>query len=720
MVQLSKALMRNRTAANAAAPMPAPSHRTSDDRPDASFADLLAALIRRKWTIAATTGLFAGAALAYIMVTPKLYTAGAAVLLELRSSVSQQDTLRFSFASDSTLVDSQIKIISSEAVLRRVVDRENLQNDPELGTPEIGIFAKLKRAVGLGMPASEQAEESANAAVESLAKALSVRRPERTYVMEINVTARDPKKSARLTNAVAEAYIADQADARGDLARREEEFLEGSITRTREKIRKAEDAVEQFKRKNQIVGAAGKLVNEQLLNEVNSELAQTRVKTSEAKARAEQVRRLIASGKPPDALADALKSPVIDKLRVQIAEISRAEANAKTTLGERHPQYLEIQQQLRDTRRLISEELNRIGESARNDARAAQAQEDDLSAQVEQLKKETGSTNQSIVAMRELEREVESNRAVLDNLLKAKASVTRDSGDMPIARMIARATPPTAASAPRRIPIMLLALVTGLGLGTVLALLLEHWRAVRNGPAQSAAPEETDIPVTLLPAPSRARTGNKPHTLLDRSTDPAFAEVTASNHSDYARAVKGLADAAMARSGSDETGPRKILLIGQSSDEKTALLAANLAQALAAARHRTMVIDNGDSNTPLCRIWSPNSAIGQIAFANGAQRIAIAVANSDNNRLLIVPARAATDGIERLPPLVSDIDQSLDCILFNARSADIAADAKLLIDANIVIIHGGETDGIFEISPGLAQALSAANSNVLIAVDQAA
>lgn len=712
MVRLRKALMREQAAPAAALPAPL-------SAAEASFADLLAALMRRKWTIAATTAAFAGAALAYVLVTPKLYTAGAAVLLELRSSVSQQDTLRFSFASDSTLVDSQIKIISSETVLRRVVDRENLQNDPEFGKPEIGLIAKLKRAVGLGLPPAEQAEESANAAVESLAKALSVRRPERTYVMEINVTAQDPKKSARLTNAVAEAYINDQADARGDLARREEEFLEGSIARTRDKIRKAEDAVEQFKRRNQIVGATGKLVNEQLLSEVNTELAQARVKTAEAKARAEQVRRLIASGRPADAVADALKSPVVDKLRVQVAEISRAEANAKTTLGERHPQYLEIQQQLRDTRRLIAEELNRIGESARNDARAAQAQEDDLTAQVEQLKKDTGSTNQSIVAMRELEREVETNRAVLDNLLKAKASVTRDSGDMPIARIIARATPPVGASAPRRIPIMLLALFSGAGLGIVLALLLEHWQRARSAHDASAPPAD-DLPITLLPPPARAATKGPPHALLDASADPAFAAVSAGPGSDYARAVAGLAHTAMAGPAPTDAGPRKILLIGHHSADKTALFAANLAQALAAARHRTMIIDNGDSNAPLARIWSPASPVGRVTFANGAQRIAIAVANSDDKRLLIVPAQASSDGIERLPRLIADMDGALDCIIFSARSDDVEANATLLTDANIVIIHGGENEGVLEISPILAQALEAANSNVLIAVDQAA
>ena len=701
MVSLKKVLVRAR---EVTAPLAA---RPPGSAADASLGDIISVLLRRKWSILIATATLSGIAFAYTLAAPRLYTAAAAVLLELRSSVSQQDTLRFSFASDSTLVDSQIKIMSSETVLRRVVERENLRDDAEFGTPELGIFARLKRAAGLAPPVNEQAQESTNAAIESLAKALSVRRPERTYVMELNITAKDPKKAARLTNAVAEAYIADQADARGDIARREEEFLESNITKTREKIRTAENNAEQYKRTNQIVGASGKLVNEQLLTEVNTELAQTRAKTAEAKSRAEQIKKILASGRSVDGMADALKSPVIDKLRVQFAEISRNEANAKTTLGERHPQYLEIQQQLRDTRRLITEELNRIAEGARNDQRVAQAQEDNLAAQIEQLKTETSTTNQAIVNLRELEREVETNRAVLDNLLKAKGNLTRDSADMPVARIIARATPPVAASSPRRIPIMLLAMFSGIALGVISALLMEHFkhrRGSRIEPRTGTAVHhgETQFPVTILPPPSRLIANVRAKALLDQNADPAFSEVTTATKSDYSQAMTRFAAHAIANQGD---GIIKMLIIGHGDANDTALFTANFAQALAHAGCRTMVVDNGDTNAPLCRVWSADSKVGRVDFTNGAQRIAISIANDDKATLLIVPAEASPTRIERLPQLLGNIETSLDCIIFSAGLENVQHDARLLLDASLVIIHGKAIDGVFDIQADVARAV---------------
>ena len=306
-------------------------------------------VMRRWWPLMAFVfSIVVIVAFTYAVIAPKQFTASVVVLLEPRSSLSQSDGMRYSFASDSALVDSQMRLITSETVLRRAVDKETLQEDPEFGTPSGGLMWSVKRVLGLAKTSDEQKTENVNAAVAALAAATAVKRPERTYVMEVTVSSRDPRKAARLANAVAEAYIADQTDARGDISRREQDFLEGNIADLRRKIEKAENDVEFYKAKNQIIGASGKLVSEQLLSETNTELASVRSKTAEAKARYDQLRRVAASGRSIETLPEALKSTVIDKLRTQYADIVRQEANAKTTLGELHPQYREIQQQLRD------------------------------------------------------------------------------------------------------------------------------------------------------------------------------------------------------------------------------------------------------------------------------------------------------------------------------------------------------------------------------------
>ncbi len=85
---------------------------------------------------------------------------------------------------------------------------------------------------------------------------------------------------------------------------------------------------------------------------------------------------------------EALKSGVIERLRTQLTEVLRLEANARTTLGPQHPAYREIREQIVETRRQITEELNRIAEGARSAYQVAQSNVVSLEKQLDQLKRE--------------------------------------------------------------------------------------------------------------------------------------------------------------------------------------------------------------------------------------------------------------------------------------------------------------------------------------------
>lgn len=579
-----------------------------------SFGELIAILRRRASLIALIAASLIGVAVIYILLATRLYSASAVVLLEPRSSLSQADGARYSFASDSALVDSQMKLLTSETVLRRAVDREGLQEDPEFGAPSGGLWASFRRLVGLGKPDAEQREDNITATVLALAQAVTVKRPERTYVMEVSVVARDPKKAARLANAVAESYIADQTDARSEVSRREQEFLEGNISLLRRKIEKAESDVENYKQQNKIIGASGKLVNEQMLTEVNTELVNARAKLSEARSRYDLVQRIATSGRSIETLPDALKSPVIDKLRAQFAEIVKQEANAKITLGERHPQYREIQQQLRDTRRLISEELTRIAEGARNDMRAAEATENSISRQVEQLKSETTATSQSSVRLRELEREVDTNKAVLDNLLKAKGNVTRDSVDMPIARVIARAAPPTGPSSPRRIPILIVAMTLGVGLGVVAAFAAEGF----NAPQIQKGREKSLPRWTALEMPASANDSSAP------------------NGAEAARAAAMVDLAALIPQKFAANKPSTCLLLDCGGADSDAL-AMDLARACAASHRSTLLLELTGRAGKLARRLGRDLPIGAVRLDDGQRAMAILAGGEARTRLVVAP-----------------------------------------------------------------------------------
>jgi uncharacterized protein involved in exopolysaccharide biosynthesis len=217
-------------------------------------------------------------------------------------------------------------------------------------------------------------------------------------------------------------------------------------------VREAEERVEAFKSRNHIVGANGQLVDEQKLHELNNQLGIAHARTEEAKARYEQVERLQRSKSEIGAFAEAVQSPTITALRTQYAEIMRRQAEQVSTLGARHPAVIEIEAQTERLRRVIDEEINRIALSARNDFEGAQANEEALSRNLETLKRTTMTTNEAMVALRELDRDVQASRAVYEFfLVRARETGEQERLDTNNVRVISTADLPLGAAGRHRI-----------------------------------------------------------------------------------------------------------------------------------------------------------------------------------------------------------------------------------------------------------------------------
>ena len=140
-----------------------------------------------------------------------------------------------------------------------------------------------------------------------------------------------------------------------------------------------------------------------------------RARTAEAKARLEQVEAVQRSKSEIGAFPEALQSQTITALRSQYAEIVRREAEQMTTLGARHPAVIEIEAQAERLHQMITDEVNRIAVSARAEYESAKSSEALIARNVETLKQSAMTTNEAMVPLRELERDVQASRAVYES-----------------------------------------------------------------------------------------------------------------------------------------------------------------------------------------------------------------------------------------------------------------------------------------------------------------
>jgi polysaccharide biosynthesis transport protein len=412
-----------------------------------------------------------GAMVAFAL--PTRYTATAQILLDVHGlQVMQGDlTPRVDRASEALLADaeSQLQVVSSGSVLMLVVEREKLQDDPEFGAAPPGLLSLL---FGGGPGAEDRVQK----ATRILQTRMGTRRPDKSFVIDITVSSKNPDKAARLANAIATVYLEREFDARTEASKRTSGTLQSRLAELRERAARSARRVEDFKEQNKIIGASGELVTEQQLTTLNKQLMQARGLTAERRARYEDVRRLQRSSAEPDAIAEAIESPTITALRSQYAEAKQAEANKTAILGPRHPQVIAAAAQVVQSRRRIDEELSRIAETALSEYNRARANEEEIEHSVDALKGDVTKTNQQMVRLHELESEAESDRAVYTAFLNRAKEVgeQQDLNDTN-SRIITRAAPPTAKSSPPRSLIIAGSFLLGLIGGGMIGLLREQF-----------------------------------------------------------------------------------------------------------------------------------------------------------------------------------------------------------------------------------------------------
>jgi uncharacterized protein involved in exopolysaccharide biosynthesis/Mrp family chromosome partitioning ATPase len=545
-------------------------------------------LWHRRFLIAAIVGLFAAATLAYGLVTPGLYTASAQILIDPRDrNVVSNDVNPSTVSPDGGIaqVESQASVIQSTGVLVRAIRATNLTRDSEFNRP--GLLARL-----FGLSSSERAgsngdlSDAETRTLNALRRKLSVRRADKVLVVDVVITTQDADKSAAIANAIAEAYLVDQAESRSRSAQDASASLTARLAEQRKRVEAAENAVEAYRAENNLVAASGRLISEQQLTEISNQVSAAQARTATLKAQVEQLSQQRQRGGLAGSSSEAMLSTVISKLREQEATLVQREADLQSQLGPRHPSIAAARSQLTHIRQLIATEIARVEQSARADYDRARANEKLLSERLEALTRQTRTSDQASVRLRELQRDLEALRAVYANFLQRSQEIREQSTlDTTNARIISLAQAPQQKSWPPLSLLLAGAIGLGLGLGAGSALILEYVSPTLLSVSQAeAAIGAPVIGVLRAEKPGKKQVGwkNSAKGAGPRSAVDAHAQATAG------LALLRLFDGYE----SSRAVARSVLLISTGSDDAERLRAALLLTDAAAARgDRVLLVD---------------------------------------------------------------------------------------------------------------------------------
>ena len=336
-------------------------------------------------------------------------------------------------------------------------------------------LAELSRLTKVFGRSANSEEAVLTKTLHALRDRLAVKRAEKVFVIEVVITANAPDKAARIANAIADAYLAEEAYAKTQATERASAALKARLAEQRARVEQAAIEVGIYKVSHNILATNGQLVGEQKLAAISTELTAAQALTANLRAKLDVMKQPRKSGTAATATTEALQSSVISKLREQEAVLEQRQADLEARFGPEFPAIAAIRRQLAEINRLVNAELDRLAAAVQTDYNRALSNESLLSIQFEQTRSAVRDVDKASVKLHELERELEANRSVYSAFMARAREIGEQVGiDTTNARVISRALPPLEKSWPSLKVLLAGAIAGGIGLGCGFALLREY------------------------------------------------------------------------------------------------------------------------------------------------------------------------------------------------------------------------------------------------------
>jgi uncharacterized protein involved in exopolysaccharide biosynthesis/Mrp family chromosome partitioning ATPase len=483
---------------------------------DIDLGGLFGAIWRNRMRVLMATVACAGLAFAGASLIAPKYKSEARLLIETREPAFTTGTDRTQSREqppfDELGIASQVQILKSADLMKQVARNLKLSELEEFDpTAQPSAVSDLLVVFGLKKNPLDLAPE--DRVLKEFSEKLNVYQVERSRVVAIEFSSKDPRLAAAIPNEMAKVFLSLQSGAKLDTNSEATRWLEPEIANLREKVREAEQKVAEYRSQSDLLptGENGTFAVRQL-TDISAEVTRVRGERANAEARAESVRAVLKNGGAPDTLADVVGSQMIQRLKESEAQIQGQVSDLSTSLLDGHPRLKGLRSQLAGIRTQIKSETQKILASLENEANTARLREAQLVQQLNTLKAESARAGEDEVGLKALEREATAQRQLLETYLARyrEATSRTDSGSTPAdARIISAAAEPTEASFPKVVPITIVGGVAGFTLSSIAILLSELFsgRALKPVGAAAAVPYrreeeiDEDAPETLVVEP---------------------------------------------------------------------------------------------------------------------------------------------------------------------------------------------------------------------------
>ena len=489
-----------------------------------------------------------------------------------------------------------------------------------------------------------------------------------SQVFSIAVESTDPELAARAANALATRYIERDRESRYSASSTTTDWLAERLAEQRKQVEASETALQTYRATRDALSLSDRQnIVVQKLADLNASV--TKAKTDRILKEA-QFRQIEAIGSDLAALESnplIASSDEVQALRTTAGQLARQDAELANRLGPKHPERVQVMTALEQVQGRLRAEVNKVVAGIQSDYQSAVAQEQGLTAALNQQKSEAFSLDKKGVEYAALEREAASARQVYDALLQqTKQAALQTDVQSTGLRIVDAAVAPGAPIRPRK--------AQGFAIAALLGLLGAGGAAFGREFMRRRVQSVKDVEQRLgLPVLSLVPTTAWKEAMKVGSLSPVAAEAFRRLRANVMLAC------------SDGQQPGNVLVVTSAAPgEGKSFVATHLAAALAMVDQRVALIDADMRRPRIHEMFDRQRAPGLADVLLGRRSTAEVLRPVGPQGLVLVPSGIPTNqasellSLQAFRNLINDLRSDFDWIVIDSPPVAAVADATVL------------------------------------------
>ncbi|WP_313102137.1 GumC family protein [Stutzerimonas nitrititolerans] len=556
---------------------------TSTD--DSDFIDLKKiwhAVWSRKWGIVLLVAVVAVLMAVLLSRMTPIYKAVTSVIIEVKGTPVVSFQPANAPTEVSEYLQTQLSLIQSRGVAEKVVRDLELTEHPEFDLrqqpgPLIDIGGMLDAIMG------EEPEPLTEAQIMDHATQVFMDRTTvwvegKSQLVYLSVAMADKLMAAQAANHLATSYIEAQLEAKVEMSMTAASWMNTRLVDLRQNLKDSEDRLQAYLDAEGLVDMDGVgTISANELSLTGDRMIDARRQRAEAESQFRQVESMRDQGWERLASVPAvLGHPLIQQFKADRAHARSRVEDLSRRYGDRHPAMQSARSDLNAATASLRQQVEQVVASIERSYQLAVANENSLRASFNDNKEQIQDISRKEFKVRDLQREVEANRALYDTFMTRLQETTATSDlSSTNARIVDEAIPPAQASEPNTKLFMVVALFLALVVGIAQAII----REILDNTFKSSDEVETklNLPVMgIVPQVPRNLRKQVSH-LFQRNEEKRFCE-----------AIRTIRTNITLTEGNQ---PRQVLVVTSTAPgEGKSSVSANLAFAMAQL-NRVLLID---------------------------------------------------------------------------------------------------------------------------------